>query len=73
MSLRVMNGRAARSPSFDAGGRKRFPAAGAKEVLIEKFPAGFYHIAVGETLVIVDANRKEVELTGGRGGIRPDV
>jgi putative ABC transport system permease protein len=40
----------------------RFPAAGAEEVLIEKYPAGFYQISVGDTVLVTDADGKEVEL-----------
>jgi putative ABC transport system permease protein len=41
----------------------RFPAAGAEEVLIEKYPAGFYQISVGDTVSVTDADGKEVELS----------
>ncbi len=40
----------------------RFPAAGADEVLVEKYPASFYHISVGDTVMITNADGKEVEL-----------
>jgi putative ABC transport system permease protein len=62
MSLRVMNGEQPEVHRLMLV-EGRFPAAGAEEVLIEKYPAGFYRIAVGETVLIGDANGKEVELT----------
>jgi len=40
----------------------RYPAAGADEVLVEKYPADFYKISVGDTLSVTDASGKEVEL-----------
>lgn len=40
----------------------RFPAAGAKEVLIEKYPAGFYRISVGDQVSIAGADGEEVAL-----------
>jgi putative ABC transport system permease protein len=40
----------------------RFPSPGAEEVLIEQYPASFYQISVGDTVIITDANGKEVEL-----------
>jgi putative ABC transport system permease protein len=40
----------------------RFPVAGAEEVLIEKYPAGFYRISVGDRVAVTNADGKEVEL-----------
>jgi putative ABC transport system permease protein len=68
MSLRVLNGASSSQGEQPEVHRLmlsegRFPAPGGKEVLIEKFPAGFYQISVGETVVIVDGDGQEVELT----------
>ena len=61
MSLRVFNGE---QPPVHrlmlADGR--FLAPGAEEVLIEQYPAGFYQISVGDTVVITDLDGKDVEL-----------
>ena len=40
----------------------RYLGPDADEVLIEKYPADFYHIAVGDTVVITDADGGEIEL-----------
>ena len=62
MSLRVLNGEqpAVHRLMLVEG---RFPAPGVNEVMVEKYPAGFYHIAVGDTVSITDADGKEVELS----------
>lgn len=41
----------------------RFLAPDVKEVLIEKYPADFYQVSVGDMVVITDADGKDVELT----------
>jgi putative ABC transport system permease protein len=40
----------------------RYLAPDTDEVLIEKYPADFYHVSVGDTVTITDADGKEVEL-----------
>jgi len=61
VSLRVLNGE---QPEVHrlmlADGR--YLASDAEEVLIEQYPAGFYQVSVGDTVIITDADGKEVEL-----------
>ena len=67
LSLRVSNGASSSKGKQPEVHRLmlvegRYPATGAEEVLIEKYPAGFYQIAVGDTVAITAADGKEVEL-----------
>jgi putative ABC transport system permease protein len=39
-----------------------FPTPGVDEVLVEKFPAGFYRISVGDRIEVTGADGKKVEL-----------
>jgi putative ABC transport system permease protein len=61
MSLRVLNGEqpAVHRLMLVEG---RYPAPGVEEVMVEKYPAGFYHISVGDTIRITDTVGKEIEL-----------
>ena len=61
MSLRVFNGeqpQVHRLMLMDG----RYPAPGAEEVLIEKYPADTYQVSVGDTVIITDTDGKEVAL-----------
>lgn len=61
LSLRVLNGEQPEVHRLMLV-EGRYPTAGINEVLIEKYPSGFYHISVGDTLSITDSEGKEIEL-----------
>ncbi len=61
MSLRVLNGEQPEVHRLMLV-EGRYPAPGAEEALIEKYPAGFYRISIGDVVSIPDEDGKEVEV-----------